>query len=170
VFRHHIREVALWYDVSAMPIEGGPYLSGAFLCEKALHEADGVNSFIRMVDRWTVTGPTEGMPATAIQATLVVVFKSGIHRGAGEIVITPRTPSDIRLPPMNVPVHFEGDEDRGVTLILPMAFPVQEAGLYWFNVSLDGQSFSEIPLRVIYHRVAPTVLPPTSNPGLPPPR
>jgi len=69
-----------------MPIEGGPYLSGAFLCEKALHEADGVNSFIRMVDRWTVTGPTEGMPATAIQATLVVVFKSGIHRGAGEIV------------------------------------------------------------------------------------
>jgi hypothetical protein len=152
-----------------MPISGGPYLSAAFLCEKALVETDGVNSFVRMVDRWTVTGPTETMPQTAIQATLVVVFKSGIHRGPGQLAITPITPSDKRLPGITIPVHFEGDEDRGVAIVIPMAFPVQEPGLYWFNVSLDGQSFSEIPLRVIYHRVVPMMLPTNpSNPGLPP--
>ena len=152
-----------------MPILGGPYLAAAFLCENALHEVDRVNSFVRMVDRWTVTGPTETMPQTAIQATLVVIFKSGIHRGTGQMAITPTSPSDVRLPPLTVPVLFEGDEDRGIAVIIPMAFPVQEAGLYWFNISLDGQSFTEIPLRVIYHRVVPMTLPPSpANPGLPP--
>jgi len=154
-----------------MPIQGGPYLAAAFLCEKALHEADGVNSFIRLVDRWTVSGPTEAMPITAIQATLTVIFKSGIHRGPGQIVITPKTPSDVALPPATVPVHFDGDEDRGIAVIIPMAFPAEEPGLYWFNISLDGRSFSEIPLRVIYHRVVPMVQPPNpANPGLPPQR
>lgn len=156
---------SLLYDVSAMPIQGGPYLAAAFLCEKALREVDGVSTFIRIVDRWTVTGPSEAMPTTPIQATLVVIFKSGIHRGNGQLTITPRSPSDIRLPPATVPVLFEGDDDRGITIIIPMAFPVQEAGLYWFNVSLDGRSFSEIPLRVVYHWVVQAQQPNPSNPG-----
>jgi len=138
-----------------MPIEGGPYLAAAFFCEKALREVDGVNTFVRVVDRWTVTGPTETMPQTAIQATLVVIFKSGIHRGTGELTIALTSPSDRTLQSFTVPVHFEGDEDRGIAVILPMLFPVEEAGLYWFRVSLDGRSFSEVPLRVIYHRVVP---------------
>lgn len=159
------------YDVSAMPIQGGPYLSAAFLCEKALREVDGVTTFVRMVDRWTVTGPSETMPLTAIQATLVVMFKSGIHRGPGHLTITPTSPSDVRMSSVTVPVLFEGDEDRGIAIILPMAFPAQEPGLYWFNVSLDGQSFSEIPLRVVYHQVVPMQMPPQNpNLGLPPQR
>ena len=147
-----------------MPIEGGPYLAAAFLCEKALREVDGVNSFIRMVDRWTVTGPSEVMPSTAIQATLVVAFKSGIHRGNGQLVITPTSPSDVRLPSINVPVLFEGDDDRGLAIVIPMGFPVNEPGIYWFNISLDGRTFSEIPLRVVYHRVAPMEPPTNANP------
>jgi Family of unknown function (DUF6941) len=153
------------YDVPAMPITGGPYLQCASLCEKALQEKDGVISVIRAVDRWTVSGPAEEMPAdTKIQATLVVMFKSGIHRGPGRVTITPVTPSDRRMAPMDVPVHFEGDEDRGINIIVPMAFPVEEAGLYWFEIVLDGQVVSHIPMRVIYHRIAaqPTA-PPDPN-------
>ena len=64
-------------------------------------------------------------------------------------------------------MHFEGDEDRGVNVVIPMAFPVQEPGVYWFSIALDGQTVSHIPLRVIYHRVAPMqLLPNPSNPGL----
>ena len=149
-----------------MPIEGGPYIAAAFLCERALREVDGVNSFIRVVDRWTVSGPTENMPQTAIQTALIVMFKSGIHRGPGRLTITPTTPSDVAMPALEVPVLFEGDEGRGVNLVIPMAFPVQEPGVYWFNITLDGQVFSHIPLRVIYHRVAPIPLPPNApNPG-----
>ena len=148
-----------------MPIEGGPYLAAAFLCEKALREVDGVNSFVRMVDRWTVTGPSETMPATAIQTSLVVAFKSGIHRGNGQLVITPTSPSDARMPSINVPVLFEGDDDRGLAIIIPMAFPATEPGIYWFNVSLDGRTFSEIPLHVVYHQVAPTEMPSSPDRG-----
>jgi hypothetical protein len=146
-----------------MPIEGGPYLSSALLCEKALQETDGVVSVIRIVDRWTVSGPTEEMPQTAIQTTMVLMFKSGFHRGPGRLTVTPISPRDARLLAMEIPVHFEGDEDRGVNVVIPMAFPVQEPGVYWFEVALDGQIVSHIPLRVIYHRVAPMQMPPNSS-------
>jgi len=166
-----LRTSRLLYYVCAMPITGGPYLAAAFFCEKALREVDGVTSFIRVVDRWTVTGPSETMPPTAIQTTLVVIMKSGIHRGPGQLTITPVSPSDAAMPTLTLSVLFEGDEDRGVAFIAPMAFPVQESGIYWFNVSVDGRSFTEIPLRVVYHRVAPMQMPPNpSNPGLPPQR
>lgn len=158
------------YDVSAMPISGGPYLAGAFLCEKALLEGDGVNSFIRVVDRWTVSGPSEQMPPTSIQATLVIMFKSGIHRGPGTLLVQPVSPSDQNMLPLSLSLLFEGDEDRGLTLVVPMAFPVNEPGVHWFVVSIDGQAFTSIPLRVIYHRVAPMMPPSPSNLGLPPPR
>src|SRR5438132_3485725 len=96
-----------------MPITGGPYLAAAFLCEKALREVDGVNSYIRVVDRWTVTGPTDNMPKTPIAATLVVAFKSGIHRGSGQLVITPTSPSDTRMPAITLPRSSERDEGPG---------------------------------------------------------
>src|SRR5580658_3004071 len=76
----------------AMSIQGGPYLQAALLCEKALQETDGVISVIRIVDRWTVSGPAEDMPQTAIQATMVLMFKSGFHRGPGRLTITPTSP------------------------------------------------------------------------------
>jgi len=152
------------YDVSAMPITGGPYLQAALLCEKALQETDGVISIIRIVDRWTVSGPTEGMLQTTIQATMVLMFKSGFHRGPERLTITAITPRDERiLPAMEIPVHFEGDEDRGINVLIPMLFPVREPGVYWFEVALRGQIVSHIPLRVIYHRVAPMQMPPNPS-------
>lgn len=154
------------YDVPAMPIEGGPYLQCALLCEKALQENDGVISLIRAVDRWTVSGPTEEIPPnTTIQGTLVVMLKSGIHRGPGRLAVTPVTPNDTRLPTMEIPVHFEGDEDRGVNVVIPMAFPVTESGLYWFEIALEGQVVSYIPMRVIYHRVAGRQRPQNPDPN-----
>lgn len=138
-----------------MPVTGGPYLAAAFFCEKVLRETDGVVSFIRAVDRWTVTGPTETMPTTLIQNTLVVIMKSGIHRGASQITVTPSTPTGKIMPAITVSASFEGDDDRGIQLIAPMAFPVEETGVYWFELTIDGRSFTQLPLRVIYLRAAP---------------
>lgn len=132
---------------------GGPYLVAAFFCEKALHEKDGVLSFIRMVDRWNVTGPTETMPPTLIQAYLVVLMKAGIHRGSAQITITPTKPSGELMPTIAFPVFFEGDEDRGTGVVAPLGFPVQEDGLYWFDVAVDGQAVTKMPLRIVYQRV-----------------
>lgn len=143
------------YHVCAMPIQGGPYLAAAFFCEKVLREPDGVATFVRVVDRWVFSGPDEVMQPNqyVIQATIVVMFKSGIHRGNNQLIIAPTSPSDIPGQVLSLPVLFEGDEDRGQMLIQPMIFPVSEYGIYWFRISIDEQCFTEIPLRVVYHRV-----------------
>jgi len=59
------------------PDTGGPYLVNALFCNKVLMETDGVPSYIRVVDRWTISGPTATMPVTVINTALVVTFKSG---------------------------------------------------------------------------------------------
>jgi hypothetical protein len=157
-----------------MPVSGGPYLIAAFLCEKVLREQDGVTSFIRVVDRWQIVGPTDTMAPTLIQTNMVILFKSGIQRSPAQIIITPISPTDERLQSVTAPVQFEGDDERGVGVVLPMHFPVREPGLYWFEVSLilqGGQPsvMTFIPMRVVYLQTgsiqARPSLPPTQNPS-----
>jgi hypothetical protein len=151
-----------------MPVSGGPYLTAAFLCEKVLREQDGVLSFVRVVDRWNIIGPTQSMAPAMIQTTLVVLFKSGTLRSAAQIIVTPISPTNARMQPLMAPVLFEGDDERGVGVVLPMVFPVQEPGLYWFEVALavqGGESsvMTFIPMRVVYLQtgsVNPASLPP----------
>lgn len=113
-----------------MPVTGGPYLTAAYFCERVLREQDGVLSTIRIVDRWTVNGPTEAMPLTVIQASIVVLLKSGLYRGTGRITATPISPSNQRMEPIILPVVFGGDDDNGGGAVLPIGFPAQEDGLY----------------------------------------
>ncbi len=159
--KFQLHPCALLYDVCAMPVIGGPYLTAAFLCEKALTEVDGVPSFIRIVDKWTVTGTTETMLPTLINATLVVLMRSGIHRGSSQLTIVPTTPAGAVMPPMIIPVSFEGDDDHGTGFVQPIGFPAQESGLYWFDVSIDSQPITKIPLRIVYLRIAQPPGPPT---------
>jgi len=150
-----------------MPITSGPYLVAAFFCEKILREQDGVLSAIRIVDRWTVNGPTEMMPPTVIQAFIRVLLKSGIYRGNAQLAITPISPSNTRMQPIVFPLYFEADDDRGTGIVLPLGFPVQESDVYWFEVALAKQSLPPevvtcIPMRVVYLRLGTaTPAPPT---------
>jgi hypothetical protein len=151
-----------------MPVSGGPYLVASFFCERVMQERDGVFSFIRVVDRWNVVGPAQTMAPTTIQATLVVLFKSGTLRAAGQLTITPVSPGGERMQPAVVPVLFEGDDERGGGTILPMGFPVKEPGLYWFEVGLSVQGgpvevMTNIPMRIVYLQTG-SMMPP----GLPP--
>jgi hypothetical protein len=150
--------------MAAMPITGGPYLTAAFFCDKVLHEPDGVLSAIRIVDRWTVNGPQVAMPPTILQTNLVILMKSGSYRGNAQITVSPITPSNNRLPPVGFPVLFEGEDERGAGIVLPMAFPAQESGLYWFEVSLalqalQPQVITAIPMRVAYLQMAGAAIP-----------
>jgi hypothetical protein len=154
-----------------MPVSGGPYLSAAFFCERVLQEKDGVLSFIRVIDRWNVVGPTQTMNPTIIQGTIVVLFKSGILRASAQVTITPVSPNGERLQPITLPVLFEGDDERGGGIILPMGFPVKEPGLYWFEVALaaqGGQSsvVAQIPMRIVYLQTG-SLMPPAMPTGGP---
>ncbi len=149
-----------------MPIAGGPYLTAAFLCEKVLREADGVLSAVRIVDRWNINGTTETLTAPAvIQASLVIMFKSGVYRGNAQLSIVPITPqTNTRMQAIVIPVLFEGEDDKGISLVAPLAFPVQEDGTYWFEVSLAGQALparvlTAIPMRIAYLQIGPMSAP-----------
>jgi hypothetical protein len=109
-----------------------------------------VLSFIRAVDRFTITGTAETMPSALLQLTLVVMARSGSHRGSGQITLTPTTPSGEQMPPIAVSVVFEGDDDRGVGIVMPLGFPVAEPGAYWFTVALDGCTLTRTAFRVVY--------------------
>jgi hypothetical protein len=148
-----------------MPVSGGPYLLAALFCERVLTETNGIMSFIRIVDKWTVTGPDATMQPTVIQTTLVILLKSGVHRGPIRVTITPTSPAGVIMAGITLPAVLEGDDDRGVAVIAPMAFPVQEWGLFWFEVAVDGASFTNVPLRVVYQQSIPTQMP--TNPPRP---
>lgn len=156
------------YDVSAMPITGGPYLSGAFFCEKVLREPDGVMSAIRIVDRWTITGQSPTIAPTVIQTFIALFFKSGIYRGQAQITITPISPSNTRMQPIVLPLLFEADDDRGAGTVFQMGFPVQEDGAYWFEITLAKQGLPAelvtcIPMRIVYLQMGP--MPFQANPA-----
>jgi hypothetical protein len=142
-----------------MSKESGPYLVAALICEKVLIEKDDVVSVIRMVDRITqsATGPDtpETMPPLALQMTALIAFKSGDARGPMTVAIQPEDPRGVQLGLFRQTSHFEG-EDRGVNLIINLNFVAEIPGLYWWDVLLDGERITRMPLRVQY---APTQMP-----------
>lgn len=129
------------------------YLQVAVFCEKVLHEADGVMSVIRIVDRFTVPGATPEMPPHVLQFMILVSFKSGFMRGKQVIAIRPKSPTGVDLPGMEFPVLFEGDDDRGLAMAFPIQWVPPEEGLYWWDVYLNQEMVTRMPLRVIYQRL-----------------
>jgi hypothetical protein len=131
-----------------------PYLQMALFCEKVLREADGVLSVIRIVDRFTVNGVTPEMPPQPMAFTIVISFKAGFMRGKQTLAIRPKSPTGVDLPAMEFPVLFEGDDDRGVALAFPIQWVPPEEGLYWWDVYLNQELVTRMPLRVLYQRMA----------------
>ncbi|MBI4319043.1 MAG: hypothetical protein HY675_11185 [Chloroflexi bacterium] len=146
-----------------MANETGPYLQVAVLCEKVLQEASGVLSLIRIIDRITHTsmgpGVLEEMPVVPINVFAVVSLKSGSARGRHTLTLRPEDPSGMKLPEVSQSILFEG-EDRGVNFVANIALQAKYEGLYWFDVLLDGQVWTRMPLRVMYQQVSLGTPPP----------
>ena len=134
----------------------GPYLIVAAICERVLQEKDETISMVRMIDRLAVTvnalGSPEAMPPTVASITILISLKSGKARGRSTIKLRPEAPSGLKLPDQLLPVLFEG-EDRGVNLILNLSLLVDQEGVYWFDVLLEEQLLTRIPLRILYQRI-----------------
>lgn len=134
---------------------GGPYVAAAFLCEKVLNELDNVPSYVRVLDRVTVTPPVGStqpagsMPSFPFQCTLVVSFKSGRAKGRHDVAIQVEGPSGLREDEVVYPMLFEG-EDRGVALNLQVNLILTHEGIHWFDVTIDQRLVTRVPLRVIY--------------------
>lgn len=136
----------------------GPHLQLAVFCEKVLVERDGVPSIVRVIDRFNISGNAPEMPPNQISFTIFVSFKAGFYRGKASLKLSPIPPSGKDLPAMTFPLLFEGDDERGVFIQANMSMVIQEEGLYWFDVSLQGLAtqdiaFTRMPLRVVYQQL-----------------
>lgn len=138
----------------------GPYLQAAFFCERLLEESDGVLSAIRIVDLVTVQGggPSAQAEPPLVNLTLFIVFKGGGASGSYDLTVTMEGPSrNPTVPPQRhtQTVVFYGTEDRGVTVIMPVAMTVDEEGVYWFGIYLGERLVTRLPLRVAVVREWP---------------
>lgn len=134
------------------------HLHVATFCEKVLREADGVLSLIRMIDRFNVFGETDEMPPTLLSFTVFISFKSGILRGKQKIAFRPKSPIGEDLPSMEIPVLFEGDDDRGPGMAIPLTWSVEKEGLYWWDLYLNDELVTRMPLRVAYQQVRTSIV------------
>ena len=155
---------------TSMPFEQGPYLLAAFLCEKVLEERDGVKSAIRIIDRVTRTAigpsPPEEMEPFDYEATLLIKLKSGRASGSYPLEVRLVKPSGESPTPLHQTVYFEGEEDRGIDIVVNMRVKFDITGIYWFQVYLGDVCLTQIPLRVIYMPQVRQIYGPSG--GLPP--
>ena len=131
---------------------GGPYLCAAIFCEKVLEESDGVNSIVRIIDRFLFQGNQEEMPASTIEITAYILLKAGEFRGPATLSLEPVAPSGSKFPKLSLQINFEGDGDRGVAVKIPIRFVTAESGLYWFSLMRDQELLTRMPLRLVYQR------------------
>ncbi len=134
----------------------GPYLNAAVICEKVLQEKDETLSVIRMIDRFNVTvsalGSPENLPPIPLNLTVLISLKSGKARGRSTVKLRIESPSGLKLPDQLLPVLFEG-EDRGVNLVMNLNLVIDQEGVYWFDVLLEEQLLTRMPLRTVYQRI-----------------
>jgi hypothetical protein len=132
----------------------GPYVQIATFCEKVLQEQDGVISIIRAIDRVIRTevgpAPPEKMPPMSLTLTVLIQLRSGGALGRHTVSIRTEEPSGHRRAPVELPIHFEG-QDRGNNLLVDLLVNDLQEGLFWFDVLLDNDRLlTRMPLHVIY--------------------
>jgi hypothetical protein len=144
--------------VNMTNLDNGPYLNIATICEKVLQEKDETISLIRIVDRVTVTvaasSSPEVIPPMLLNLNAFLSFKSGTAKGRHTIKWVLEEPSGIRGSEQLLPALFEG-EDRGANFILNLNVTVNQEGVYWFDIFLENQLLTRIPLRILYQRIGP---------------
>jgi hypothetical protein len=125
-----------------------------------LIEKDDTKSTIRIIDRVTrvVAAPEapETMEAFEHEMTLFIRFKSGWARGPFSLKLDAVKPSGDGTTLIRQAMNFEGEEDRGIDIVLPMRMRIEMPGIYWFEVRLAEKLVTRVPFRVIY---APAITP-----------
>lgn len=135
----------------------GPYIAAAFLCEKVLIEAGNIPTFVRVVDRFMVPKfaqplpPGVQIPQQTIQVNLVVILKAGdLGAGSHTLKIRIQKPDQSYAAENNVPLFFQGSDDNGAMLNMPVMMPNPEEGLHWFDVLFEDSLLTRVPMRILH--------------------
>lgn len=133
----------------------GPYVNIAVFCDRAITEADGALSLIRIIDQVNVQlqgpgAPDDLPPGGVLQATLVVGLKPGRARGRQSVQIVMEHPDTMRYPGPVQSIQFTGGPNNGVNVVLNMNIQLSSAGLYWADVMVNDRLVTRVPLQVTY--------------------
>ena len=126
-----------------------PYVSAALICEKVLQEPNGSLSLIRLADQVQIemVGVPAGFkPGLALNG--LIALKSGNAKGKFTITIDAINPKNETKRIGGWDVELQGN-DHGANLILNLNLGIEHAGLYWFDVRVDGTRVSMIPLTIV---------------------
>ncbi len=145
----------------ATPQADGPWVQMALFCEKVLTEKDGVLSVVRVIDQVTARGTVlpekpNTMPPVAITMTAVLAFKAGKSDARNTkhvLTIKCTDPSGKSLDGSQVELPFlfgASGENAGAQVVANMGLEVDETGIYWFDIFVDGQRLTRMPLRISY--------------------
>ncbi len=91
------------------------------------------------------------MPPGILKFTLFLMFRGGPAIGFKKLVIRGLSPSGKTLIEFPRELEFFGDE-RASIVDVQIQMSVTDEGLYWFEVHLDGNLETRVPLRVRYRR------------------
>lgn len=134
---------------------GGPYILLAVLCQQAQQDQYGALSIINVLEQLLVGSDAmdapDKMPTFRFQANLAVSLASAGVAGRRTLSIVPNQPSGEQLDPVAQIVEFKGADQR-VTFISNVSMDMTDEGIYWFEVRLDDELLTQIPLRVTYER------------------
>src|SRR6266536_3431498 len=134
-----------------------PYLTAALLCERILVEKDNVKSIIRIVDKITHTvegpDPPHVMEPFTHTLSMLVAFRRGETVESRQLGVVIVGPTGNRTDIVGSPVNFEGEPGSGIDVLGQFTMNIEQAGIYWFEISIDGQIITRIPLRVVYERI-----------------
>lgn len=147
-----------------------PWVQIATICQSAIIEANTNSlSVIKVTDRIGVAGFTPDMQPQPINVTLAILLKSDQMNGQYLVKIRCTSPVGATTDGPEMPFLFEGN-DRGVQVVFPLGFVATEQGLYWFDVLLEEEVLTRIPLRVMYQRIQmPPGMPLPPGMGMQPP-
>ena len=130
-----------------------PWVQVAIFCQTAIIEANtGTMSIIKNIDGVTLSGKTPDMQPSPVQLTLALILKSGDMKGQYSVKIRCNTPSETATEGPSFPLNFEGG-DRGIQTAIPFGFIATESGIYWFDLLIDGQVITRMPVRVMYQQI-----------------
>jgi hypothetical protein len=140
---------------------GGPFLGAAVFCDQVIQEqsdkegTSGAVSAIRIIDTITVHVP-EDLPkdtAPAVHVKGLVTLKAGDTKKKHKLQILVRPPvgKPSKMPEQEV--RFKGTGHHGYNLTITLGLQVRSAGLYWFDVMLDGRRLTRMPLMIAIRKV-----------------
>ncbi len=130
-----------------------PWVQIAAFCQNAIIEANtGALSVIKITDSVGVAGMAPEMQPQPIQLTMAIILKSDQMVGQYHVRIRVTSPQGTQTLGQEILFVFEGGP-RGVQTILPVGMIATEPGLYWFDIMIENDVITRVPLTVLYQRI-----------------